>query len=47
MHLDIVEKNGTWFSFNGERLGQGRDAAKKYLLSNPKQIDVLRSIIHS
>jgi recombination protein RecA len=30
----IVEKSGTWFSFNGERLGQGRENAKQFLKEN-------------
>ena len=33
--LGIVKKSGAWFSYNGERLGQGRDNAKKFLLENP------------
>jgi len=31
----IVEKSGTWFSFDGERLGQGRENAKQFLKDNP------------
>jgi len=31
----IVEKSGTWFSFGGERLGQGRENAKQFLKDNP------------
>jgi len=31
----IVEKSGTWFSFDGERLGQGRENAKQFLKENP------------
>ena len=31
----IVEKSGTWFSFSGERLGQGRENVKQYLKDNP------------
>jgi recombination protein RecA len=31
----IVEKSGTWFSFSGERLGQGRENAKQFLRDNP------------
>jgi recombination protein RecA len=37
----IVEKSGTWFSFAGERLGQGRENAKQFLRDNP---DVFRQI---
>lgn len=33
---DIVEKSGAWFAYNGSKIGQGREAAKKYLDDNPK-----------
>ncbi|MDZ7744640.1 MAG: recombinase RecA [Candidatus Saccharibacteria bacterium] len=32
----IVEKSGAWFSYNGEKISQGREAAKTYLEENPK-----------
>ncbi|MGH7239136.1 MAG: recombinase RecA, partial [Candidatus Saccharimonadales bacterium] len=35
----IVEKQGAWFSYNGEKIGQGREAAKDYLAKNPKIMD--------
>lgn len=35
----VVEKSGAWFSYKGERLGQGRDAAVKFLVSNPHLFD--------
>ncbi len=31
----IIEKSGSWFSYSGERIGQGRDNAKRFLLENP------------
>jgi recombination protein RecA len=31
----IVEKSGTWFAFDGERLGQGRENVKQFLKDNP------------
>lgn len=31
---DIIEKSGSWYSFNGERIGQGRENVKKYLKEN-------------
>ena len=34
--LDIIEKSGSWFSYNGERIGQGRENVKKYLEENPE-----------
>lgn len=33
---DIIDKAGAWYSYNGERIGQGRENAKKYLLDNPE-----------
>ena len=33
---NIVEKSGTWFSYGGERLGQGRENAKQFLRDNPE-----------
>ena len=34
--LDIIEKSGSWFSYNGDRIGQGRENVKKYLSENPE-----------
>ena len=33
--LDIVEKSGAWYTYAGDRLGQGREAAKEFLRQNP------------
>ncbi|WP_274361390.1 recombinase RecA [Paenibacillus thermotolerans] len=33
--MDIVQKSGAWFSYNGDRLGQGRENAKQFLKDNP------------
>ena len=35
VNLYIIEKAGAWFSYNGEKIGQGRENAKQYLLKNP------------
>ena len=32
---DIIQKSGAWFSYNGEKIGQGRENTRKYLLENP------------
>src|SRR5690242_13488595 len=37
----IVEKSGAWFSYKGEKIAQGREAAKKYLQENPKVMEEL------
>ncbi len=39
--LGIVEKSGSWFSYNGNRIGQGRDAVKAFLKENPALCDEL------
>lgn len=42
--LDIIKKSGSWFSYEGERLGQGRDNIRKYMEENPEftaKIDAL------
>ncbi|MEM9989796.1 MAG: recombinase RecA, partial [Pseudomonadota bacterium] len=36
---NIVEKSGSWYSYNSERIGQGRDNAKKFLKDNPDIAD--------
>ena len=36
VELDIIQKSGSWFSYNGEKIGQGRENIKKYLEENPK-----------
>ncbi len=37
----IVEKSGSWFSYNGERLGQGREKVKLFLRQNPEIFDAI------
>ena len=43
--LGIVKKSGSWFSYDGTKLGQGRDAAKQMVLDNPELADLLESKI--
>lgn len=45
VNLDIVEKSGSWFSYNGERIGQGRENVKKYLLDNPEMMQEIETKI--
>ncbi len=40
---ELVEKSGSWFSFGGERIGQGRDNARTFLTANPSTADRLDS----
>ena len=39
VNLNIIEKSGSWFSYNGNRIGQGRENVKKYLQDNPDILD--------
>lgn len=34
--LDIIQKSGAWFSYNGEKIGQGRDTVRQFLIANPE-----------
>ena len=43
--LDLVQKAGSWFSIGETRIGQGRDAAKRYLQENPEVADKLEADI--
>ena len=36
VNLNIIEKSGSWFSYNGERLGQGRENVKQYIKEHPE-----------
>jgi len=47
VELEIVKKSGSWFSFEGNRLGQGRDAVKEVLRDNPELADQLEKLIRA
>jgi recombination protein RecA len=44
---DIVQKSGAWFSYNGERLGQGRENAKQFLKDHPELSDQIEKLIRA
>ena len=39
VNLDIVDKSGAWFSYNGDRIGQGRENAKTFLEEHPELME--------
>lgn len=45
VNLEFIEKSGAWLSYNGEKIGQGRENAKKYLLDNPKVMEEIENKI--
>jgi recombination protein RecA len=40
---NIVDKSGAWFSFNGERIGQGRENAKTFLIEHPETYNAIEA----
>jgi recombination protein RecA len=42
---NVVEKSGAWFSFEGERIGQGREKAKEFLEQNPAVMQKIESLL--
>ena len=45
VEYDIIQKSGSWFSYNGSKLAQGRDAAKQVVLDNPELAEELEAKI--
>ncbi|QNO16497.1 recombinase RecA [Alkalicella caledoniensis] len=44
-NIDVVAKSGAWYSYENERLGQGRENAKQFLKENPEICDVIEGKI--
>jgi recombination protein RecA len=47
VNSEIVEKSGTWYLYNGERLGQGRENAASFLKESPTIADAIEAAIRS
>ena len=45
VEYDIIKKSGSWFSYNGEKLAQGREAVKQLLRDNPELCDEIETAI--
>ncbi len=45
VEYDIIKKSGSWFSYNGDKLAQGRDAVKQVLADNPELFEELEQKI--
>ena len=45
VNLDIVKKAGSWFSFNDEKLGQGRDKVRDFLNENPDLLNRIETLV--
>ena len=47
VEMNIIQKSGSWFSYEGNKLGQGRDAVKDLLLDNPELLDKVEAEIRA
>ena len=47
VNLDVVKKAGAWFSYNEEKLGQGRDKARDYLNANPELLAEIEGLVRA
>jgi len=45
VELNVIQKSGSWFSYNGNKLGQGRDSVKQLIEDNPELMDELEKKI--
>ena len=44
---DIMKKSGAWYSYNGEKLGQGKDNTKQFLRTNPDVADEIEALVRA
>lgn len=47
VELNVVQKSGSWFSYDGNKLGQGRDGVKQILLDNPELMDEIEEKVRA
>ncbi|MFA5006394.1 MAG: recombinase RecA [Candidatus Izemoplasmatales bacterium] len=45
--LDVIKKSGSWFAYNDQKIGQGRENVKRYLEENPAVMDEIAAIVRS
>lgn len=44
VETEIINKSGSWYSYDGKRIGQGRENLKEYLESNPELMNLIESL---
>ena len=47
IELGVIEKSGSWFSYNGDKIGQGKENVKAYLASHPEVADEINEIVRT
>ena len=45
--VGLIEKSGTWFSYKGDRIGQGKDNARAYIEAHPELMEELDTKLHT
>jgi len=45
VELSIIQKSGSWYSYNGDKLGQGRDSVRQLLIDNPEMANEVEAKI--
>ncbi len=45
IETDVIEKSGSWFSYNGDKIGQGKENVKAYLSSHPELADEINALV--
>ena len=45
--LEIIQKSGSWYSYKGDKLGQGRDSVKQLLMDNPELANEIEAAIRA
>lgn len=47
VEYDILKKSGAWYSYNGDKVGQGKEAAKEFIKNNPELREELEARVHA
>ena len=45
VELDVIQKSGSWYSYNGEKIGQGKDNVRIYLQENPEIYEEVKTLV--
>ena len=45
IEIGVIDKSGSWFSYNGDKIGQGKENVKAYFLSHPELADEIDKIV--
>ena len=45
IQYNIIEKSGAWFSFEQEKIGQGKENSRKFLTENPKLLSKISKLV--